>query len=293
MATQAILDFYRHPAGFTLAKDEGRLFDDAPAGIGSLARMVQTLMLHQHIASTYGVALPAERQMESQNRSVDGILSAILAQDSRPLAAERSPEKRGVGVCSHFTVFAVSLLRARGIPSRARCGFASYFAAGKFLDHWLCEYWNAEAARWIMVDTQLDEHQRKLFKTDIDPLDVPRDHFLVAGDAWAQCREGTLDPERFGIFDEHGLWFIAGNLIRDLAALNNREMLPWDVWGAMPKPDEEIGREHLELFDRVAAVTRHPDHSFEELKKLYHDDARLGVPAVVFNAILRRSEPVS
>ena len=28
-----------------------------------------------------------------------------------------------------------------------------------------------------------------------------------------------------------GLWFIAGNLIRDAAALNNMETLPWDVGG--------------------------------------------------------------
>jgi hypothetical protein len=31
----------------------------------------------------------------------------------------------------------------------------------------------------------------------------------------------------------HGLWFSAGNLVRDIAALNNRETLPWDFWGAM------------------------------------------------------------
>jgi hypothetical protein len=30
----------------------------------------------------------------------------------------------------------------------------------------------------------------------------------------------------------HGLWFIAGNLVRDAAALNKREML-WNVWDTM------------------------------------------------------------
>jgi hypothetical protein len=38
----------------------------------------------------------------------------------------------------------------------------------------------------------------------------------------------------------HGLWFIANNIVRDIAALNNREMLPWDVWGAMRRQDSEL-----------------------------------------------------
>jgi hypothetical protein len=32
-----------------------------------------------------------------------------------------------------------------------------------------------------------------------------------------------------------GLWFVAGNLLRDAAALNNMGMLPWDAWGAIAR----------------------------------------------------------
>jgi hypothetical protein len=42
--------------------------------------------------------------------------------------------------------------------------------------------------RWILVDAQLDAVQRETFKPGFDPLDVPRDGFIVAGDAWRQCR---------------------------------------------------------------------------------------------------------
>ena len=100
-----------------------------------------------------------------------------------------------------------------------------------FIDHWVTEYWNESAQRWVLVDAQLDQRQRELFGIAFDPLDVPRDQFLVAGDAWQLCRGGKADPGAFGILDMHGLWFIAGNVIRDVAALNNHEMLPWDVLG--------------------------------------------------------------
>jgi hypothetical protein len=183
-------------------------------------------------------------------------------------------------------------LRAKGVPARARCGFGAYFNAGHFEDHWVCEYWNAAVARWVLVDAQIDELQRAKLNPDFDVLDVPRDRFVIAGDAWAQCRAGEADPSTFGIFAMRGLWFIAGNLMRDVAALNNMEMLPWDVWGAMVRPDEPLRDDQLALFDRLAEVTRAPDIAFAELRALYEGDDRLRVPATVFNGVLNRPETI-
>ena len=123
---------------------------------------------------------------------------------------------------------------------------------------------------------------------------MPRDRFLIAGDAWAQCRAGEADPAKFGIFkgDMRGLWFIAGNLVRDVAALNKMEMLPWHQWGAMPAPDEPLQADRLALFDRLAALTRAPDASFAELCALYESDDRLRVSATVRNAVLNRAEAI-
>ena len=122
--------------------------------------------------------------------------------------------------------------------------------------------------------------------TAIDTLDVKRDQFLVAGDAWRHCRAGNLDPKSFGILDMWGYWFIASNVIRDLAALNNREMLPWDVWGAMTQDDSQID---FALFDRLAELTHEPDGHFDELRAI-HRDSRFAVPGTVFNAVLNRTE---
>jgi hypothetical protein len=92
----------------------------------------------------------------------------------------------------------------------------------------------------------------------------------------AMCRAGEADPSKFGIFvgNLRGLWFIAGDLVRDLAALNKMEMLPWDVWGVMPQPNEGLRQEQLALFHGIAALTRKPDASLDELRALYHGDDR-------------------
>jgi hypothetical protein len=280
------LDFWRTPTGLSDPGAQARLLDGLPRGIADLAKVVQGLLVHEHMAEAYGVTLTPERRGGSHVRPVDALIAAIAAHDPSPLTTAREPKDRHVGVCRSFTLLFVAMLRHHGVPARARCGFGAYFEKGKFYDHWVGEYWNAAEKRWVLVDTQIDDRQREMFGIAFDTLDVKGDRFLVAGDAWQLCRSGKEDPGNFGILDMHGLWFIAGNLVRDVAALNNREMLPWDVWGAMSRADDELD---LAFFDRLAGLTQDPDRHFDELRALYRD-RRVAVPGTVFNAVLNRPE---
>jgi Transglutaminase-like superfamily len=280
------LDTYRTPVAMSDAGRQARLFDGLPHEVGGLAQVVQGLLVHEHIAPAYGLTLSPEQHAQAHLRSVERILETIAAQDKKPLPVARPAGERVVGVCRHFTLLHVAMLRTQGVAARARCGFGAYFQESMFLDHWVTEYWNEAQSRWVLVDPQLDARQRELFKVTFDPLDVPRDQFLVAGHAWQRCRAGTADPTAFGILDMHGLWFIAGNVIRDVAALNDHVMLPWDVWGAMARKDDEID---LPLIDRLAALTVEPDRHFGELRAIYQDP-RIRVPATVFNAVRNRPE---
>jgi hypothetical protein len=282
------LDTYRTPVAMSDAGHQARLFDGLPHDVGSLAQVVQGLLVHEHIAPAYGLTLSAEQHAQAHLRSVERILETIVAQDNKPLPVARPAGERVVGVCRHFTLLHVAMLRAQGVAARARCGFGTYFQQGLFIDHWVTEYWNEAGKRWVLVDPQIDTPQRELFKVTFDPLDVPRDQFLVAGDAWQLCRSGKADPASFGILDMHGLWFIAGNVIRDVAALNNHEMLPWDVWGAMAQSDAGLD---LPFFDSLAEFSQAPDKSPDELRAVY-EDKRIAVPGTVFNAVLNRPDPV-
>ncbi len=291
-ASQAqILDFYRAPSALQSAAAHEAAYRDLPDDIASLARIVQGVLLHQHIAPAYGETLTPERIAEAQIRPVSALLDRVL-KGGRPLAQTRPPRERTIAVCRHFSLLLESILRAKGIAARARCGFGAYFDKARFVDHWVTEYWHAGEARWIMVDAQLDDTQKTLFGIDFDTLDVPRDRFLVAGDAWRMCRDGKADPSAFGILQMHGMWFIAGNIVRDVAALNNVEMLPWDVWGAMLPPGQAPDDAALKRFDHLAMLTHDPDAHFGELRSLYTGDNGLAVPAIVFNAVLNRPEQV-
>jgi hypothetical protein len=199
------------------------------------------------------------------------------------LTDARDPQSRLVGNCRDFSVMLTTILRHQGVPARARCGFGSYFMPDHYEDHWVGEYWNAAEGRWSLVDAQMDELQQRQLQLDFDPLDVPRDRFITGGRAWKMARAGVADPETFGIHDMHGLWFIRGNLVRDVAALNKVELLPWDVWGLayVEGGDEAVGSDDLAALDEVAALSGGDVPDFERLRERYETDERWRVPPTI------------
>jgi hypothetical protein len=287
------LEFYARASAMTAVGRHAALVEALPSDVDGLVRVMQGLIIYDAVASEfYGCELSEERQRSIHIRPVEEVLDGILALDPGPLSAARPPDRRLAGRCDHFSRLLVAVLRAKGVPARVRCGFAAYFNPGYFEDHMVCEYWSAGERRWVLVDPQFDEVFRERLRIGHDHLDVPRDQFIVAAQAWERCRSGAADPARFGIgFAQHyGLWFVAGTLVREVAALNKVEVLPWDVWGAQPRPDQTLQEDQLAFFDELAALARDPDDSFDELRERYEADGRLQVPTTVFNAILGRAE---
>lgn len=280
-------DRYATPTGMTDAGDHRELLLALPTDPVGLAAAGHGLLLHEFHAWAYGTSFTEETRMTVHIRPVARLLDAVLARSAAPLTTPRPPADRVAVNCRHFTVLFVAALRANGIPARARCGFGGYFTPDFFEDHWVAEYWTG--AEWRLHDAQVDDVQRGYLPIDIDVTDVPRDRFLVGGDAWRRYRAGELPEEKCGlsVTKESGAWWIAGNLMRDAAALSKIELLPWDEWGAMPAPEEEVTGELAELFDALAAATTDPELTgLDELMT----DPRLRVPSTVRNAPLGREE---
>jgi hypothetical protein len=262
------------------------LFVGLPAAPDEVARVVQGLLIHEFWAVAYGVTLAEPDRDRVNLRRVEDVLAAVVSRDDRPLTVARDPDGRIATNCRGFTVMAVAMLKAGGVPARSRCGFGAYFKPGFFEDHWVAEFF--DGSRWRLLDAQIDALQADKLGISVDLTDVPRDQFVIAGDAWQQVRAGQADPSTFGlsVIDEAGDWWIAANLMRDAAALAGVETLPWDTWGVMPEPDSEL---ETDLFDELAAAT--VAVSMPDVLRLLADP-RLGVPGEVFNVQHRRLEPI-
>jgi hypothetical protein len=231
------LDYYRHQSRLTDPGSKRHLFRGLPADVAAMAEVIGGVLVHRDCTVRFGFTLPEQRRDEANTRHVEAILNYLDTLD------ERHPQARFAGTCRDFAVLLCAMLREAGIPARARAGFAGYFTNGFFDDHWVVEVWNDKHG-WHLVDAQVASAPTGTYTdADIDPLNVPRDAFLVGGQAWQECRTGGRDLDRIGTSAAGltGMWEVQGNVIRDLAALNRVETLPWDEWGSHPRPLRPTG----------------------------------------------------
>jgi hypothetical protein len=196
--------------------------------LGELSRSIGGLLRHP-LDDT--VPLTEAQRQDLLLRSASELLAAS-AQRRADAAASGAARKIG-GVCRDFALLGATALRERKVPARLRVGFADYLRPGFFESHWVCE-WH-DGSQWRLLDVQAASKPVQGASYAFDPMDVPRDRFLLAADAWRLTKSGSgCDPARFGLSSIPGLrgrWFIASNLLRDEAAVMKVELKPWDVWG--------------------------------------------------------------
>lgn len=257
-----------------LTPDQAELIRGLALGPEGLCRVAQGLLVSPPDA--VGAGLSEQRMAERNTRPASALLRRALELDGQTgLTEPRPPDRRVVGTCRHFAVLATALLRAVDVPTRARCGFATYFVPPRKVDHWVVEYWSSDQGRWIRADPEyLDRATPGSARTD----DLRPGEFLTAGEAWQLIRSGREDPMEFGVFgtENWGAGEVRGNAMRDLASLAGKvEMLPWDEWGPMNDSYEgRTGADFDLLIDQLAAATADPESS--DLQPVYD---QLAVPA--------------
>ena len=105
------------------------------------------------------------------------------------------------------------------------------------------------------MDGQLDAVQREALNIEFDPLGVPGERVVRAGDMWGRCRRNEVDPELCGMMDFWGMDYVKSNVLSDLAALNKVEMLPWDGAALGEVPYDRLSDGELVLLNRIADAT--------------------------------------
>jgi hypothetical protein len=282
MAADNELAFYASHSAMTDPGKFAALLDRAPDDERELARWVRNVQFHEFYAGQAGLSLPADAAgnpatSDTAVRYLEPMLGRILARDGRPLDVARPKEKCFIGTCRDYAVLMCALLRHQGRPARVRCGFARYFEPGSelWVDHWVTEIWDGRDGRGRLVDAEVDPDLPQHEVITLDPFDIPWDQFRVAGTAWQLRRDGAADPKDFGILGlgPKGDWFVAGNVLRDLAALNKHEATVFDWWGMGTDIclSGQVSGEQRLVVDEIAGLTADASFDFDGLRRVYRE----------------------
>jgi len=225
--------------------------DALPNSIEALVETVQGLLIHDAGLHLYGLTTDDFAGASRETRPVSERLRMLARV---PLSGTRVPADRIFGTCRDYALMLAAFLRHLGVPARVRCGFAAYLDAGRWPDHWVCEYWRADDRRWAFADAQLDEPHRAHLDIDFNPADLPDGAFRTAGEAWRLVRIAAADPSSFGHGTACGEWFMRINLARDLLALGKREVSEWDRWRDAPPESHPLDDVARSWCDAVAAA---------------------------------------
>jgi hypothetical protein len=269
--------------------EAGQAIDALPGDLAALREVSSGLVFHYRAGGDFAEnGVPVERAQEINARYADVMLARLLERGEPDLARERKPADRVVGCCRDATVLFLAMARHKGIPARARVGFAAYFHPGWLVDHEVAEVWDAAAGRWRLVEPELDRRWTpELNGRPVDWLDLADDQFVTGPRAWQAARAGDSDPGRHVV--DPGLdipvlrgWpYLAHNVAHDLAALNKHEMLLWDAWGMQlghgPGP---VPAQDAAVLDEICVAAGDPQTPAGDLAEI-GERAGLRVPGTV------------
>lgn len=184
-----LLDYYATPGRHTTLGESPLPSTD----IREIVAAVQGLLIDDTVAqSFYEVELGAGRAEAIHERHSAPLLGMARALDPRPLDQPRAPADRVGARCHSYSRLTVALLRAAGVPARARCGFGACFRPGWLVDE--------HGAHWIAGNLRLD--LASLNKVEMLPWDVwgaswepgsqPPDDLLACFDSAAAL---PVDPD--------------------------------------------------------------------------------------------------
>ena len=177
--------------------------------------------------------------------------------------------------CRGQAILLASILKAKGIPARARSGFAPYIKYdGINYDHWITEYYDENENVWRLVDA--DEHCPD-HEMGFDLNNIPYDKFIFGANAYLGLRQKTIKPESI-LYSSNpvtlGMKAALRGLFYDFHSLMNNEIIFLHVPKYIKDKDFELSEEEYLELDELAILMLNPNKNFKELKEIWNTNIK-------------------
>ncbi|MFC1760792.1 transglutaminase domain-containing protein [Planctomycetota bacterium] len=264
----ALLDFYRQQSEFTDPGEYAYLYESLPESLSELCSLIRMQFVNPYVHRN---KIPRERLMEgSKYPTVELILEGLLSYDASGLVKSRKFEDRLVLICRENSILLASILRHRGIPTRVRSGHATYLIPGRYASHTLCEVWNKDEERWMLVDPSTDM------------VDLPEGKFVFAWDSWLMLQSKEVDPSLYAMPGRYsGLVSITGKVYHDCASVLGSEYTAYQyapILGQLRKNNDQMTTEDIKLLTQVSKLMQSVNAGrFSQLQQIYKENPRIQV----------------
>lgn len=268
----SLLEFYRQYSSFTDPGEYEYLFENLPDSLPELCRLLQSQFIHPYAElPKYRELIPKERWNESLwYPTVKSILEGLLSYDSSGLVKGRKPENRLVLYCREYSILLASILKYRGIPARVRYGHATYLIPGFHASHVICEVWNGNDQRWMLVDPTTGM------------IDFSREKFDFSNDLWLKMQREEIDPNLYGVPGNYtGLVSILGKVCPDLASILGTE---YTIYQYAPILDyafqnnNQLSSKQIEMLNRISELMKSIDaDNISKLQDIYNNTPEIQI----------------
>jgi hypothetical protein len=258
---KTVLEFYKQYSSFTDPGEYEYLYENLPNSLPELCKIIKSQFIHPYAElPQYRDLFPKERWDESfKYPTVESILKGLISYDSKGLVNNRKPENRLVVICRQNAILLASILKYRGIPVRVRAGYATYIIPDFYINHVVCEVWNNNENRWMLVDPSMDL------------VDFSTNKFIFSNDAWQQMQQHIIDPE---VYVSPGRLSGKVNILAifnaDLAFILGTEYTFYHYAPVLEysfNNNHQLTSEHIEILNRISELMKSTDS--ENLTKLH------------------------
>jgi len=274
-----LLDFYRQYSEFTDPGEYAYLYKNLPDSLEALCRIIQSQYTNPFVLAMTGGQIPKERENEMMKYpTVKLALEGLLSYDPSGLVQDRKPEDRLFLICRDNSILLASILKSRGVPVRVRYGYAPYLIPGFHASHVICEVWNADDHRWVLVDPSTNM------------IDFSRDQFDFSNDVWEEMQEKKIDPNKYGIPGRYtGIITMTMIVCGDLASILGTEYATYQFPSILSyaiQNNNQLSPEYIEMLNSISELMESIDA--ENLSKLQeiHDST----PDIQFTNTLNHAE---
>ena len=262
----SVLDFYRQYSPFTDPGEYAYLYKNLPDSLPELCHLIKSQFIHPYAElPQYREQISKERWNESVNYpTVKLILKGLLSYDSRGLVKDRKPKDRLVLGCHENAIVLASILKYRGIPARLRAGHATYIIPDFHTSHTICEVWNDNDKRWMLVDP------------DMGKVDFSRNEFDFSNDAWLKLQKKEIDPKVFGMPGQYpGVISIIAKVCTDLAFILGNEYTIYQYAPILDyalRNNNQLTLQHIETLNRISELMKSLDaDNLSKLQDMYNN----------------------